>query len=174
MQNESSDPEWIKKIYQQTDIKRVPITGIVEGYHSLPFTLIGPNPNYLAQGASQSARSLKLTGKISVSPKLIFSFNSDSDHFEDIFQENEPFMDKSIVGRIFSFQSPHKNQLKIRNENFAIEEFPDSDEDLLEATLNDLNRGEIINMGVIWCPQPKFYPISLERFIYSIIDREIL
>ena len=44
--------------------------------------------------------------------------------------------------------------------------------ELLEKVLNEMSRAEIINMGVIWCPSPRFYPISLERFIASVLDRE--
>ena len=38
---ENSDQERLKGIYKKTDVKRVPITGIVAGYHTLPFTLAG-------------------------------------------------------------------------------------------------------------------------------------
>jgi hypothetical protein len=172
MLNESTDPEWLQKVYQQTDIKRIPITGFLAGYHSLPFTLIGPNPSYLEEGKSSVSKSLKLTGKINVSPKLIFSFSHEDERFQDIFPEAEPFMDQSLVGRVFSFQAGNKKNLKIRNEEFQVEEFPDNDEELLKNVIDDLNRSEIINMGVIWCPQPRFYPVSLERFIVSILDRE--
>jgi hypothetical protein len=53
-----------------------------------------------------------------------------------------------------------------------VEEFPESDGELTERVLNELARAEIINMGVIWCPQPRFYPISLERFIVSVLEKE--
>lgn len=165
-----SDQERLKRIYAMTDVKRVPITGIVSGYHTLPFTLVGPNDE--AEETPANPGSLKLTGKISVSPKLVVSLSPNDERFADIFPESEPFMDRSMVGRVFSFSTAYRRNHRIRNEHLTVESFPDPDQDLLERVLNDLSRAEIINMGVIWCPQPRFYPVSLERFLVSILDRE--
>ena len=164
------DPERLRRIYQQTEIKRSPITGIVSGYHNLPFTLIGPNDE--PDSPEKNPGSLKLTGKISVSPKLVIPISPHDDRFADIFPEEEPFMDRSLVGRIFSFAAANRKNLRIRNENFSIEAFPNTDTDLLEKVLDELSRGEILNTGVIWCPAPRFYPVSLERFIVSVLDRD--
>jgi hypothetical protein len=38
-----ADPDRLKHIFKTTDIRRLPMTGIVAGYHTLPFTLVGPN-----------------------------------------------------------------------------------------------------------------------------------
>jgi hypothetical protein len=164
-----ADPERLKRIFQMTDIKRTPITGIVSGYHTLPFTLIGPNDE---EHGSEPSGSLKLTGKITVSPKLVIPVSPTDERFAEIFQEAEPFMDKSIVSRVFSFSAAYRRNHRIRNEHLTVEEFPDADTELMGKVLNELSRAEIINMGVIWCPQPRFYPISLERFIISVLDRE--
>jgi hypothetical protein len=166
------DQERLKRVFQKTDIRRTPITGIVAGYHTLPFTLIGPNDGSADEAAGGSG-SLKLTGKITVSPKLVVSVSPNDERFAEIFQEAEPFMDRSIVGRIFSFTAPRfARNHRIRNENLTVEEFPDNDTELIGKVLNDLSRAEVINMGVIWCPEPRFYPISLERFIMSVLERE--
>ncbi len=166
------DPQRLKEIFDQTDIRKVPLTGIVAGYHSLPFTLVGPNDD--SESGEGTGGSLKLTGKITVSPKLIVSVSREDERFADMFREDEPFMDKSITGRIFSFSTAFRNKnLKVRNEYLSVEESPDSAAELIEKVLNDLARAEIINMGVIWCPVPRFYPISLERFIFSVLDREL-
>jgi hypothetical protein len=167
---ENADQDRLKHIYKTTDIRRLPITGIVAGYHTLPFTLIGPNDENDTGKANPG--SLKLTGKITVSPKLVLSISPTDERFADMFPESEPFMDKSIVARMFSFSTAYKKNYRIRNEHLSVEEFPDADRDLLNNVLNELSRAEIINMGVIWCPQPRFYPISLERFIASVLDRE--
>lgn len=173
---ENADQERLKRIYAMTAVKRVPITGIVSGYHTLPFTLVGPNDE--KEDAGKGAGSLKLTGKISVSPKLVVSISPGDERFSEIFPESEPFMDRSIVGRMFAFSAltlsgAFRRNHRIRNEHLTVEDFPDADQDLLEKVLNELSRAEIINMGVIWCPQPRFYPISLERFIASVLDREL-
>jgi hypothetical protein len=168
---ENADQERLKLIYKQTDIRRSPITGIVAGYHTLPFTLVGPNDEP-DEASSKPPGSVKLTGKITVSPKLLLSFSPQDEHFSDMFPEAEPFMDQSITARLFSFSKIPKRNYRIRNEHLHVEEFPENDQDLLAQVLNEMSRAEIINRGVIWCPQPRFYPISLERFITSILDRE--
>ena len=164
-----ADPDRLQNIYKTTDIRRLPMTGIVAGYHTLPFTLVGPNDE---NDTADPAGSLKLTGKIMVSPKLVISLSGQDEQFKDMFPEAEPFMDKSLVARMFSFSTAYKKNYRIRNENLSVEEYPDGDKDLLERVLNEMARAEIINMGVIWCPQPRFYPISLERFIASVLERE--
>lgn len=164
-----ADPERLKSVYQATDVKRLPMTGIVAGYHTLPFTLIGPNDE---EEGGAGTGSLKLTGQIKVSPKLVIPISPHDERFADMFPESEPFMDRSIVARMFSFSTAYRKNYRIRNEHLTVEEFPDGDRELLERVLNEMARAEIINMGVIWCPQPRFYPISLERFIASVLDRE--
>jgi hypothetical protein len=168
---ENADQDRLKNIYKTTDIRRIPITGIVAGYHTLPFTLVGPNDE-ADESSSKPPGSLKLTGKITVSPKLLLTLSSQDERFADMFPEAEPFMDKSIVGRVFSFSTASKKNYRIRNENLHVEEFPGDAHELLANVLNELSRAEIINMGVIWCPEPRFYPISLERFIVSVLERE--
>ena len=164
------DPQHLNRIYQNTEIKRTPITGIVSGYHHLPFTLIGPNDE--PDASEKNPGSLKLTGKISVSPKLVIPISPQDENFSAIFPEEEPFMDHSLVSRVFSFRLASRKNLNIRNEKLTIEAFPNSGSDLMEKVLDELSRGEILNTGVIWCPEPRFYPVSLERFILSVLDRE--
>jgi hypothetical protein len=168
---ENADQERLKRVFQMTEIKRVPISGIVSGYHTLPFTLIGPNDEN-EDDPARNPGSLKLTGKITVSPKLVVSVSPNDERFAEIFQEAEPFMDRSIASRVFSFSAAYRRNHRIRNEHLTVEQFPDSDSELIAKVLNELSRAEIINMGVIWCPQPRFYPVSLERFIMSVLDRE--
>jgi len=42
----------------------------------------------------------------------------------------------------------------------------------IERALDELMRGEILDTGVILGPNVKFYPVSIERFISEILDRE--
>ncbi len=167
------DNEKLRKVYNDTDIRRVPLTGFVPGYHTLPFTLVGPNDLPSDQSTSGGKGSVKLSGNISVSPKLIFSFAKEEETYDKAFSEEEDFMDESLVGRIFSFGIANRKNLKIKNEHLTIEESQQTDEQLIAHVLDELSRKEIINMGVIWCPKPRFYPVSLERFILSIIGKEL-
>jgi hypothetical protein len=168
---ENADQERLKEIYKATEVRRSPITGIVAGYHTLPFTLVGPNDE-ADESSSKPPGSVKLTGKITVSPKLLFTISHQDERFAEMFPESEPFMDKSLAARLFSFSKAPKKNYRIRNEHLTVEELPGDDKELLAQVLNEMSRAEIINMGVIWCPQPRFYPISLERFIVSILERE--
>jgi hypothetical protein len=163
--DESIDNEFIKSVFQSTEIRRKPLTGIVKGYHNLPYILVGPNKK-------DNRGSIKLEGEINVSPKLIFSPREFKETFGDIFEESEPFMDKSIVSRTFSFQVGRHENKNIKAENLVVQIMETDDVELLKTILDDLEKKEKINTGVIWCPHPKFYPISLERFIYSILDIE--
>jgi len=169
---EDANPDEMRDVFRGTRITRSPVTGIVAGYHTLPFTLIGPNDeDGLDQGVSPG--SLKLTGKITVSPKLVMTLNPNDERFAEIFPEETPFMDKRLVGRVFGFNAAYRRNHRIRNEQLQVETYSLPDEELLEKVVDELNRGEVINMGVIWCPAPRFYPISLERFIVSVLDREL-
>ncbi|MFC1584350.1 hypothetical protein ACFL5V_02245 [Fibrobacterota bacterium] len=159
------DNEFIHSIFKSTEISRKPITGIVQGYHILPYILVGPN-------TAKDSGSVKLKGEITVSPKLVFSPHPNNEKFEEIFEEPEPFMDKSIVSRTFSFKIAPQENKNIKGGNLTIEIFEACDKEILKNVLEELERQEKINTGVIWCPHPRFYPISLEKFIHSILDRE--
>ena len=166
----NSDPDKLRRIYDRTRVPRIPITGIVSGYHTLPFTLVGPNDE--DDSGRQNPGSVKLTGKISVSPKLVIPVSPHDERFADIFPESEPFMDRSLVSRVFSFRLASRRDLNVKSDHLTVETLPDRDEEILEKILNELSRGEVINRGVIWCPEPRFYPVSLERFIVSVLERE--
>jgi len=159
------DNEFLKSIFKATKISKKPITGIVQGYHILPYILVGPNK-------TEGQGSVKLNGEITVSPKLVLSSGSHFEKFKEIFEESEPFMDKSIIARSFSFKVALYENKKIKAEKLMVETQDQDDTELLAEVLEELERQETINTGVIWCPNPKFYPISLEKFIHSILDKE--
>ena len=87
-------------------------------------------------------------------------------------------LDETLYGRLKAWveaanvSAAFRRNHRIRNEHLTVEELAEPDQEVLERVLNELSRAEVINMGVIWCPQPRFYPISLERFIVSVLDRE--
>ena len=162
---EESDEAYIQSIFEGTRISRKPLTGIVTGYHVLPYILVGPDAN-----AEDS--SIRLTGEITVGPKLVFSLRGERDKFEDIFDEPEPFMDKRIVGRTFSYAALGRRDKSIRGKGLKIERLFIPDKEVLNQVLDELEKREALNTGVIWSPQPRFYPVSVERFIISILDRE--
>jgi hypothetical protein len=180
-----ANPERLRRVFDRTEIRRAPLTGIVQGYHTLPFSLVGPDDADEAESGAHpgsetptpnstasSRGSVLLTGKISVSPKLVLPVTPNAESFGDVFPEEEAFMDPGLVGRIFAFAVGKGRNLRIRNEHLSVETFADSDMLVLERVLDDLDRSETIDRAVIWCPEPRFYPVSLEKFILSVLERE--
>ncbi len=43
MDESEPDPEYLKRVFEETQILRRPISGIVTGYHVLPYVLVGPD-----------------------------------------------------------------------------------------------------------------------------------
>ena len=175
-----ASPERLRRVFERTEIRRSPITGIVRGYHTLPFSLVGPGDatRLEAEAAEPSPEdaptsgSVLLTGRISVSPRLVIPVSPEPERFGDAFPEDAPFMDRGLVARVFAFAAGKGKGLRVRNEHLAVESFADSDALLLERVLDDHDRAESVDCAVIWCPEPRFYPVSLERFILSVLDRE--
>lgn len=175
-----ASPERLRDVFERTEIRRSPITGIVRGYHVLPFSLVGPgNAAHLEAEASgisdqdaPATGSVLLTGRISVSPRLVIPVTPEPERFGDAFPEEAPFMDRSLVARVFTFAAGKGKGLRVRNEHLAVESYADSDALLLERVLDEHDRAETVDRAVIWCPEPRFYPVSLEKFILSVLDRE--
>ena len=163
----------LEEIYRETKLKRIPISGFIEGYHTLPFTLIGPNDKLDKEEESKAHKSLMLKGKIQVSQKILFSLGPDSDDYGSAFPEEESFMDQSLVGRVFSFGVANRKNLKVKNEFLTIEEVAEPAQDLLARKEDEFMQREETREGLIWCPKPHFYPISLERFIEAVLDKEL-
>ena len=45
MTEERHDPEFLKHIFDTTQVLRKPVSGIIAGYHVLPYILVGPQEN---------------------------------------------------------------------------------------------------------------------------------
>jgi hypothetical protein len=171
-------PGRLRRVFERTEVKRSPIVGIVKGYHTLPFTLVGPDDAMVdgVDGTDSDTPSLRgsvvLKGRLSVSPRLILPVGPDGESFGEAFPEEEPYMDSGLRARMFAFAVGKGRNLRVRNEHLSVEAFADSDAILLERVLDEMDRGEVIDRAVIWCPEPRFYPVSLEKFILSVLERE--
>src|SRR5262249_59358565 len=66
MPDQPVDPEFLKHIFDDTQVLRKPITGIIAGYHVLPYILVGPQED-------RPARAVEIRGKIKVSPRLVLA-----------------------------------------------------------------------------------------------------
>lgn len=164
MFGERHDPEYLKHLFEATEVLRKPITGIIAGYHVLPYILVGPQEE-------QPHRSVEIRGKIKVSPRLVLAPGRAGQTYGDLFKENE-LMDQALVARVFSFMYSSKHQVTLESEDLKIQRWDRNPQTQIERALDELAQRETINTGVILSPNVRFYPVSLDRFITEILDQE--
>jgi hypothetical protein len=155
--------ELFKEIFHKTMILRKPITGIVSGYHQLSYILIAPDEE-------NNAHAVEINGKINVSPKFIISPAMLQETFGDVFDPDT--FDKDLQGRFFSFAFGNKKNFKVENEYFQVKNVEETSEDYSKKVLDRLLMQENISTGLIVGPRFKYYPVSIDRFINEIIERE--
>jgi hypothetical protein len=156
--------ELFKEIFHNTMILRKPITGIVSGYHQLSYILIAPDEE-------NNAHAVEINGKINVSPKFIISPAMLQETFGDVF-DPETF-DKDLQGRFFSFSFGNtRKNFKVENEYFQVKNIEEKSEDYSKKVLDRLLMQENISTGLIVGPRFKYYPVSIDRFINEILERE--
>ena len=164
MYGNHAEPEYLRKVFENTQVLRKPVTGIVTGYHVLPYILVGPDEE-------QHQRSIEIRGRIRVSPRLIISPRQVGQTYGELFDDPE-LMDKALVGRIFSFLYARRHNVQLESDDLRIIKADRDPQSQIERALDDLMRGEILDTGLIFSPDVKFYPVSIERFITEILDRE--
>jgi hypothetical protein len=135
----------------------------VSGYHELPYILIAPDE-------TNESASIEINGKINVSPKFVITPNMLGDTFSDVF-DPETF-DKELQGRMFSFAIAHKKSVKIESEYFNIKSCEEKPQEHLDRVNDQLGVQENIRTGLIFGPMFKYYPVSIDRFINEIVERE--
>lgn len=163
MSNLYSQNPYLEKIFNTTKIIRKPISGIVSGYHELPYILIAPDDDNPDQ-------AVEINGKVNVSPKFVIAPSSLQETFGDVF-DPETF-DNTIHGRFFSFAYAQKKNINVQNEYFSIKSLDEKPDEYIERVQDRLLMQENIKTGLIYGPQFKYYPISIDRFINEILDRE--
>ena len=157
------DSPLFREIFEGTEILKKPTTGFVTGYHMLPYILLG-------RSLHEADNIVEIRGKINVSPRFVISPGHLGSTYGELFDTEG--MDENIVGRIFAFSYLKKHQVNIQSEEFSIKSIEKEMESALASVLDELERKEIINTGVIITPNIRFYPISIEKFILKILDRE--
>lgn len=159
----SLNSEEMRRIYRGTVIVRKPTYGIVRGYHELPYICLGPSfePGF---------ETAKVTGKVQVSPQFIIRPSHYSPSYDDVFGEDN--VDESLTGRVFGYMGFPKKPLEFKSEYLNIEHNHESVDQLLATCLDELDRREDIATGVLISPDNRYFPISVERFISSVLDDE--
>jgi len=152
----------LKEVFENTKILRRPVSGIVTGFHELPYRMIGP-----LDGAS-----VQITGTILVSKRMVMTLRQIAEHFGQVFEGDDGFMDHEIEGRSFQFAVARDPSKTVRHEHLNIERRSESWEALLDGVQDELARSEDTRTGLISCPSPRHYPVSIDRFIRDILDKE--
>jgi hypothetical protein len=96
MPSEWDDAEFLQHVFDETNVLRKPLRGIITGYHVLPYILVGEEHD-------RPGRSVEVRGRIKVSPRLVITPGRDGPTYGELFGEHE-LMDQRIVARIFSFK----------------------------------------------------------------------
>src|SRR4030095_11778803 len=161
---ERHDPEFLKHLFDQTEILRKPVAGIIAGYHVLPYILVGPQE-------SKPAAAVEIRGKIKVSPRLVLAPGRAGQTYGDLFKDPE-LMDAPRGPRGFSFMYAAKHQVTRESEDLSIQRVDRDPQAQIERALDELAQREVIDTGVILAPNVRFYPVSLDRFITEILDQE--
>jgi hypothetical protein len=159
----NSSNDLLREVYFKTNILRKPISGIVSGYHQLPYILVAPNEE-------NPSASVEINGKINVSPKFIISPQALQETFGEVF-DPETF-DQDIQGRVFSFAYSGNKRLKVESEYFKVQNYEERPEEHVNRVQDGLMAQENTRTGLIFSPRFQYYPVSLDRFISEIVDRE--
>src|SRR5262245_44170283 len=76
------DTELLRHVFDETRVVRRPLSGIITGYHILPYIIVGPE-------AERPSRSVEVRGRIKVSPRLVISPGRDGPTYGELFGERE-------------------------------------------------------------------------------------
>ena len=154
----------MREVYDRTDILRKPLCGIVSGYHDLPYIMVAPSSQ------EDGRKTAEVTGRICVSPKFIISADTLTETFGDVFEPDT--FDRNIEGRIFSFASGVNRNVKVESKYFNLHHFDEPPHDYLERMRDTLMSREDTRTGLIFSPDLRYYPVSIDKFISEIVDRE--
>jgi hypothetical protein len=157
-----SDSEAVRHVFDETRVVRRPLTGIITGYHVLPYILVGSERD-------RPGRSVEVRGRIRVSPRLVITPRTEGPTYGELFGERE-LMHHALVARVFSFR--YAPRVALESEELSIRRQTQDPDTQLERVLAELAQREVINTGVILSPDARFYPVSLDRFIREILDDE--
>ncbi len=155
--------EQMQEIYERTVVVRRPTYGIVKAYHNLPYVCLG-------ESIGDGGKTTQVKGKISVSPRFLIRPQHLEPSYEEIFGEEN--VDLELSGRIFGFLGFRGRPVECKSEHLELAHLDVSIDDLLSDTISELERMEDITTGVLITPDARYYPVSLERFISSVLDDE--
>lgn len=157
------DSNEMREVFMRTRIVRRPTYGIVRGYHELPYVCLG-------DGIESGRTTTEIRGKIHVSPRFLIVPKHCEPSYDDVFGDEN--VDEQLFGRAFGFLGFRGRPVECRSENLNISHTDAAVERVLGGVLDELERMEDITTGVIVTPNSRYYPLSIERFISTILEDE--
>lgn len=155
--------EEMHDLFERTVIVRRPTHGIISGYHELPYICLGASTR-------EGFGTTRVRGKIHVSPRFVIRPSQYLPQYQEIFGEDN--VDLELQGRIFGFLGFRRHPVECKSEFIEVRYLRETVEHALSDSLDELERLEDIRTGVIITPDSRYYPVSIERFISSIVEEE--
>lgn len=153
----------MREIYQQTVIVKSPRYGIVTGYHELPYVCLG-------QSIEPGHVTMMVKGRVHVSPKFVIRPSHYDPSYEEIFGNEN--VDEALYGRVFGFMGFRDKPVECKSDFLEVKHLDVSIDQQLNRTLDELERYEDITTGVIITPNTQYFPVSVERFISTVLEDE--
>jgi hypothetical protein len=153
----------MRAIYEGTEIVRKPTYGIVKGYHKLPYVCLGSR-------GELGGETLRVRGSIEVSPRFLIRPDHLDPSFGEIFGEDN--VDGELTGRIFGYLGFRSRPVECSSQELEVTHLDSNMDRVLDETLDEMARMEDITTGIIVTPNYKYYPLSIERFIATILEDE--
>lgn len=153
----------MREIFRRTKVVKRPTYGIVSGYHQLPYVCLG-------EALEDEHATLEVRGKVHVSPRFVLRPKHLEPEYQEIFGEDN--VDSELAGRVFGFLGFRNEPVECKSEHLEVRQVDASLERVLEGVLDELERQEDITTGVLLTPDSRYYPVSIERFIASVVHEE--
>jgi hypothetical protein len=155
--------ELMREVYARTDVLRKPLSGIVSGYHELPYILVAPDEE-------NEEHTVQINGRINVSPRFVITAQQLAEKFGEVF--DPATFNGELQGRLFSFAYHRNKNLKVENQQFEVRNFEERTQERLNRVHDELQREENVRTGLIFGPRFDYYPVSIDRFVNEILERE--
>lgn len=156
-------PEEMGELFSQTRIVKRPTYGIIKGYHELPYICLGDSDGL-------GFKTVEVRGKVHVSPRFIIRPSQYEPSYAEMFGEDN--VDTALAGRVFGFMGFRGSPVECKSEYLKIRHVDSNIDRVLSEVLDELERHEDITTGVFITPDARYYPVSVERFLSSIVEDE--
>ncbi len=157
------DIDLARHVFENTRILKRPTYGIVTGEHKVPYILVG-------ESIKRVGHTFEARGKILVSPRMVWAPDFPTKTYEELFGDQD--VPSNVMMRVFGFFSFRGEPVQIDSENLNSRELEMKLDQAQARILDELERKEDIETGVIASPDVRYFPVSIEKFIAAILKDE--